>query len=220
MRITTIGIVALLASCGGSPKEPSTPPLAESTTVTDEAPSGEVRLYEGDQLIMALGSDGSLRILTRGDEVVGTLGADNRITVDGHTAALHDDGAVTLDGDPVPFTIGPDASLHGPGMPPARVEPDGTISGQPASARPIRVEGATTPELRRKAMFMLLLLALSTDDVREKEAYEQAGPAPEGGSGDLGGAGSSKKDRASSGDDAPAPPADPAPLPDGAVDDM
>jgi hypothetical protein len=179
MRLLIACIVTLLAACGGSSKKDTAPPPLDtgtSTATTTPDTGGELRIYEGDRLVMSVAPDGALRIVEAGDEPIGTLGPDNSITVNGATAKLHEDGTITIDGQELPFTIAADASVHGPGAPPVKLEPDGTISGQGPGARPLRVEGATSPELRRRAMFLLLLATMPETEPGDEMPAEEESP--------------------------------------------
>jgi hypothetical protein len=230
MRTLASFLSILLLACGGGGGSSDQTTAPDPQVTTDPGPTtgaagattgaagaspeavagtGEIRIYEGDELIIVIEPAGVVRVVQADNQVAGTIEADNSFTAAGRTAILRDDGVFVLDGEETPFTIGPDATLNRPGLPPATIEADGSVVGQELASRPLRVEGADTPELRRKAMFLLLF-----DHILDQEGADgEAAPAESAGDeGKTGGPGKKKMKEARP---PPTPPAG-----DGAVDDM
>jgi hypothetical protein len=162
-------VLAALAGCGGGatskpPQTAAPAPVVPQTTAEElTAPEGELkfgalRLFQGAELGLTLGTDGSIDVPGRG--VVGRLEHDGRF-VDGHEKTLlklMPEGELVLpSGAYLPVTMDKDGTVHllkeGRVV---RLKGDGTLEGANPSAPAIRVEGVA-PATQRTAMFLLVL---------------------------------------------------------------
>lgn len=152
-----------LFACGGSPPPAPVGPGDGSPQDTEPAEGGpfkELKLFEGDKHVLTMRVDGVV-ILVEKNAHVGTLKPDGtmEITGGGGTAKLNADGTITLNGETLPMSIRDDATIVIGGKVDAGLNDDGTISNLREGAKPMRWEGADTPELKRYAMFLLILLS-------------------------------------------------------------
>jgi len=161
--IKTLAIALLLgtAACGGGSKTEPTTPMAK----TDGAPSlalGEMKLTDVNKnKSISIHADGSI-------ELDGTSPA--KVTADGHIITVADnktvmtlgaDGTVkAADGTDLGVKISADGSLTMKDQT-ISIDEAGNVKGGNADAPPLKVEGATSPELKRTAMFVLLTLVTS-----------------------------------------------------------
>lgn len=164
-QLVVLGFAVAIAACGPSQKttdQPDQPPI-EMEPIEKPAPFQEIKFYEGDKHVLTLRPDGVV-ILEEKQAHVATLKADP-LTIEvtnGKTGQLGDDGTVTFDGKAMPFSISKEAvATTGDGKS-LTIGDDGKLAGGPPNAN-LRVEGAATPEAKRAALFLLVLVTMPAD---------------------------------------------------------
>lgn len=157
----------LLAACGGGTTPDPVGPGSGGGGATDPEPDDtggpfkEIKLFEGDKHVLTMRKDGVV-ILVDQNAHVGTLKPDGTLEItggEGKNARLEADGSISLNGEKLPLSIDENASIVANGQIAHELAADGTVSGQSDHARPLRWEGVDTPELRRYAMFLLVLVS-------------------------------------------------------------
>jgi hypothetical protein len=168
---------ALLAACS-SKKEPTTP-TGGGSNVT--APAAGVTLELGELKLVDVGKNKALMIHANGEiEYEGATGV--KVTKQG--TIMNDKGEVgfTLladgsikgpDGRVIDVTLSPDAVIKS-GDKTISINDDGSLKGANPDAPQMKIEGATTPGLKRTALFVLI--ALTTPD--EEPPVQNAPPVP------------------------------------------
>lgn len=151
-----------LAACGGKSSAPATPepPVTEKAANLSNLELGEMKLVDiekneailvhadgkiemGGQVLASVTADGKLRLQANGEDVM-WLEADGSLKVAG--------------GQPLPITFGADGTVTADGET-ISIDDEGKIVGGKEAA-PLKVEGATTPGLKRTALFVLVGLLM------------------------------------------------------------
>ena len=155
--------IALLfaAACGSKKPETTTPPTGSGSAVAATGVTlelGELKLVEvSNNKALSIHADGQI-------EYEGQTGV--KVTRDGTIVndkgeigfTLLADGAIKgPDGKVIDVTLTPDGVIKSNGKE-ISISADGTLSGANPEAPQMRIEGATTPGLRRTAMFVLIAL--------------------------------------------------------------
>jgi hypothetical protein len=152
-----LALIAVLVACGGSSKPAAAP----------AAGAAKVNLVLGELKIVDVGKDKAIAV--RAD---GTIEADGtpvgiKVTADGRV--------IRTDTTEVGFQLLPDGTIKGPrgevlevtlgadgtisnGDKKISLDDQGLIVGGNPDAPQVRIEGATSPELKRTAMFVLITL--------------------------------------------------------------
>ena len=184
--------VAALAACGGGTK----PAPAEPTPTTAAAPAaptgpwelGELKFYQGDELGMQMHANGHLEVkLVHAEpgkatvekwQDVGALSADGTITaLDGkkHAEVKPDGSIVSQDGQTAPFHLEGETLVVGDKK--ISIDDKGILQGGNDMGKPMRIEGATTPGLRRTALVVLALIMASPGPQESAPAPGSGAPA-------------------------------------------
>lgn len=152
----------LLASCGSKPPAPATTPTTTTTTTS--------AVSETEALALAFGE---IKLIDRGEEPL-LIHADGRLEMSGNqVGTIHDDGTITrstgelvvalqrdgrvLDGKgkDLGVRLSTDGALVANGRT-LTIDADGALVGSEGPA--MKIEGATTPALKRTAMLALVAL--------------------------------------------------------------
>ncbi len=142
------------------PSKQPAPTKAEKTPAIPVA-AGELRFMEDGKLRMVLKADGSLILSFENGSLAGRLSKDNVFKgKDGVVIHLDNDGYIVVDGEESSYWIGKDGALRGAKINRIGIAADGTVTGQSARARPLRVEGATTAALKRRALLAFAILLI------------------------------------------------------------
>lgn len=171
-------VLLLAAACGSKKPEPTPPAGGSGSGVVAQAgvtlELGELKLVEvSNNKALSIHADGQI-------EYEGQTGV--KVTRDGTIVndkgeigfTLLADGAIKgPDGKVIDVTLTPDGVIKSNGKE-ISIGADGTLSGANPEAPQMRIEGATTPGLRRTAMFVLI--ALTTPE--EAPPPQNAPPAP------------------------------------------
>jgi hypothetical protein len=188
-KLLSMVAVIGLAACGGgqTPAETTATPAPETTT----APAGgielaELKFYEGDDLGMQLHANGHLEIkMTHSTEgklpeekwmEVGVLAADGTVSdaAGKKHGMLYPDGSFkSPDGQTAPFHLEGETLVVGDKK--LTIDEQGILQGGNDMGKPMRIEGATTPGLRRTALVLLAMLMASPEP---QAAQPQATDAP------------------------------------------
>ena len=176
MKRFAIAFVLLAAACGS--KKPDT---------TTTPGSGSVVAATGVKLEL-----GELKLVDVKNGKALSIHADGQIEYEGQTGVrITKEGTIVNDKNEVGFTLLADGSIKGPdgkvidvtlspdgviksGDKSITINADGTLSGANPEAPQMKIEGATTPGLKRTALFVLI--ALTTPE--EGPPPETAPPAP------------------------------------------
>lgn len=186
IKLSSVVVAIALAACGGGNKQPATPaapvpaPVAASTSTVE---LGELKFYEGDDLGLQLHANGHLEVKMTHAEAgkpaqtmwhdVGSVAADGTISdADGkkHAQITADGSMVTPDGQKAPFHLDGEALVIADKK--ITIDDKGMLQGGNDMGKPVRIEGATTPGLKRTALVVLALLMASPD------GDDGHGPAP------------------------------------------
>jgi len=134
---------------------------------------------------------GELKLVEVSNNKALSIHADGQIEYEGQSGVrVTKDGTIVNDKGEVGFTLLADGSIKGPdnkvidvtltpdgviksGDKQISINADGTLSGANPQAPQMRIEGATTPGLKRTAMFVLIALTTPED-----APVENAPPAP------------------------------------------
>ena len=194
-KLSSVVVAIALAACGGGNKAPvaATTP-AKTTTAQTAAPTsapgaieiGELKFYSGDQVGMQLHANGHLEVAMTKSEAgkpaqtawqdVGAIAADGTISSpDGkkHGQIKPDGSFVSEDGQAGPFHLEGETLVVADKK--LTIDDKGMLQG--AGEASLRIEGATTPGLRRTALVLVaLVLAAGPEDAH-------AAPAPSSGGG-------------------------------------
>jgi hypothetical protein len=171
-------VLPLGAACSSKKSEPTTPPGGGSAAVT--ANTG-VTLEIGEMKLVDVGKNTALLVHADGTiEYEGQGGV--RVTTDGTIVndkgevgfTLLADGAIKgPDGKVIDVTLSPEGVIKS-GDKSISVKDDGTLEGANPDAPQMKIEGATTPGLKRTALFVLI--ALTTPDDAPPPAPTGAAP--------------------------------------------
>jgi hypothetical protein len=155
----------LLAACSAKKTETTTPTGGGSNVAAVEGATLEL----GELRLVGVGENKALLIHANGDiEYEGAVGA--KVTKNG--TIVNDKGEVGFTlladgsikdsaGKVIDVTLSPDGVVKS-GDKTISIEADGSLKGANPEAPQMKIEGATTPGLRRTAMFVLV--ALTTPD--------------------------------------------------------
>ncbi len=158
--LTWIASFLLAAACGGSqPSEKQPPQTVVEPQTSPQTGLGfeELRFYEGDTHMLTLRKDGVL-INVPQNQHTATLKPDMTLeATNGKHGSLAADGTITFDGATLDRKVGDDGTLS-LGDSKVKLEDDGMLSGQGPGGKTLRVEGATTPQSKRIALYLLALL--------------------------------------------------------------
>jgi hypothetical protein len=176
-----LAILVLLVACGSKKPEPAQP---EPTTTATTAPAaGAVTLELGEMKLVDVNKNKAV-----------SIHADGSIEYEGVKGAIvTKDGKITNDKGEVGFTLQPDGTIKGPdghavevtltaegaiknGDKMISLDDKGELVGGNPNAPQMRIEGATSPGLKRTAMFVLI--ALTTSDA-PSQSVEPAPPVPQ-----------------------------------------
>jgi hypothetical protein len=158
---------ALAAGCKS--KQPDTTP----PTTGSAAPAGDPKLAPDPNVKLELAE---MKIIDVGKNLAIAIHADGTIEYEGQIGAkVTPNGQIVNDKGDVGFTLMSDGAIKGPdgtivdlnlsadgviksGDRTISVKDDGTLDGANPEAPQMRIEGATTPALKRTAMFVLIVL--------------------------------------------------------------
>jgi hypothetical protein len=157
-------VLLFAAACGSKKPEPTTTTTAPPVTTTPAAPTVELEL-------------GELKLVDVNKKKAVVIKADGSIEFEGKTGVkvTKDGKIVRIDNGEVGFALQPDGSIHGPDGKPLEVtlsadgvikngdksislDDKGALVGGNPDAPQMRVEGATTPGLKRTAMFVMIAI--------------------------------------------------------------
>jgi hypothetical protein len=176
-KLLSLVAVIALAACGGGNK-----PAATTATPAPEATApkagglelAELKFYEGDDLGMQLHADGHLQVKmshsTDGKPAeekwmdVGVIGADGSVsdTEGKKHGTIEADGSFKgPDGQTAPFHIEGETLVVGDKK--ITIDDKGILQGGNDMGKPMRIEGATTPGLKRTALVLLAILMASPE---------------------------------------------------------
>jgi hypothetical protein len=174
-------MVVALAACGGN-KQSTATTTPDTTAKTDKAvvELAELQFFEGDEVGMKLHLNGHLEVkgmhskdgkTSEEWQDVGSIGADGTLMHDGKSHGMFkaDGTFATNDGKTLPFHLDADTLVAGDKK--ITLDDKGVLQGGNPMPKPMRVEGATTPGLRRTALLVLALMM--TAEEHEGEAHEE-----------------------------------------------
>lgn len=192
-KLSSLIVAILIAACGGGNKQPATATTPTTATTAAATPAagaielGELKFYAGDELGMQLTAAGHLQVAMSHAEPgkpaetswqdVGSIAADGTLSsADGkkHGQIKPDGSFVTDDGHTGPFHLEGETLVVGDNK--ITIDDKGLLQGGQPMGKPMRIEGATTPGLKRTALVLLALLMASGPD----EGHEAP---PQGGGG-------------------------------------
>ena len=160
-------LAASLAACKSKKADTTPPPAAGSAAVgnANVAPDPNVKLELGDMKIVDVNQGKAVVLHANGDiEYEGQVGA--KVTPNGQIVndkgevgfTLMADGSIKgPDGHVVDVTLTPDGVIKS-GDKAIPIKDDGTLEGANPEAPQMKIEGATTPGLKRTALFVLIVL--------------------------------------------------------------
>jgi hypothetical protein len=177
MKRLALAFVLLAAACSSKKPEPTTPTgggATAATTVTLEL--GELKLIDLKQNAAVLvHATGAIEIPSEPEFKGAKVTADGKIvkTETGEVGlTLMPDGTIQgPDGKLLDVTLSADGVIKS-GDKTISVNADGTIAGANPDAPPMKIEGATTPGLKRTAMFVLIVLTMPG------KVHEEVTPGP------------------------------------------
>lgn len=189
-KLGSLVVAIVLAACGGGNKQPVTQTTpAPATTTTASAATvelGELKFFEGDDMGMQLHANGHLEVKMMHSEAgkpaqemwhdVGSVAADGTVTgPDGkkHAEIKADGSMVSPDGQTAPFHLDGETLVIADKK--ITIDDKGVLQGGNDMGKPVRIEGATTPGLKRTALVLLALLMASPDG--DDHAPAQGGAA-------------------------------------------
>lgn len=153
------------AACGGkSSSTPTTPepPVTEKAANLSTLELGELKIVDTEKNEAVLvHADGKIEI---GGNVIATITADGKLKSPAgeELMMLEADGSLKVkSGQVPPIVFGPD-SVTAEGKT-VTIDAEGKIVGG-TDAAPLKVEGATTPGLKRTALFVLLGLTMGSSE--------------------------------------------------------
>ncbi len=190
-KLSSVFVAIVLAACGGGTKQTATPaappPPVAATASTGTVELGELKFFEGDEMGMQLHANGHLEVKMTHSEAgkppqdswqeVGAIAADGSVTgPDGkkHAEIKADGSMVSPDGQTAPFHLEGETLVIADKK--ITIDDKGILQGGNDGGKPVRIEGATTPGLKRTALVLLALLMASPE---EGESHAQ--PAQGGG---------------------------------------
>ena len=187
-KLLSMVAVIGLAACGGGnkPAATATTPAPETTTAPASGIElAELKFYEGDDLGMQLHADGHLQVKVSHSEQgkpaeekwmdVGVIDADGSVSdAEGkkHGTIGADGSFKSPEGQTAPFHVEGETLVVGDKK--ITIDDKGILQGGNDMGKPMRIEGATTPGLKRTALVLLAILMASPEP--------QATPPQESGS--------------------------------------
>lgn len=181
-KLSSVVVAIALAACGGGnkPVAPVAPPPAVPVAAAAPAGSielGELKFYAGDDLGMQIHANGHFEVRVSHAEPgkpaetswqdVGSIGADGTISSsDGakHGQIKPDGSFVGPEGQVAPFKLDGEALVVADKK--ITIDDKGILQGGNDMGKPMRIEGATTPGLKRTALIVLALLMGGPDDAK------------------------------------------------------
>lgn len=160
LRILALAVsLSVAGACGGAEKPK--PPEAPKPVPTATKPAfQELRFYQAGAHLYTLRDDGVV-VAVQKKAGIATLKPNMTLEVsNGHAATLSDTGAIVIDGTTSEYRINSDNTMVVPGGGVVSLLADGTIGGLRVDSEPLRIEGATTSESVRAAMFLLALITM------------------------------------------------------------
>ena len=190
---SAVVVAILLAACGGGNK-PVAPAPAPAAAPVAAAPAGtlelgELKFYAGDELGMQMHANGHFEVKTSHAEPgkpaetawqdVGSIGADG--TISSHDGATHgqvkpDGSFVGPEGQVAPFKLDGDALVVADKK--ITIDDKGILQGGNDMDKPMRIEGATTPGLKRTALVILALLMTGPEPSQQSGGQPAPATAP------------------------------------------
>jgi len=171
-RLALLLLVLVAPFATGCPsKKPDTTPT--QPTGSNTPPPGDPNAKPDPNVTLELGE---MKIIDINKGLAIAIHADGTIEFDGQVGAkLTPQGQIVNDKGEVGFTLFADGSIKGPdgkienlslsndgviksGDRTVSLKADGTLDGANPEAPQMRIEGATSPALRRSAMFVLIVL--------------------------------------------------------------
>lgn len=186
-KLSSVIVAILIAACGGGTKTAATTPAAPvAAPAAGGIELGELKFYAGDDLGMQLHANGHLEVRMAHAEAgkpaemtwqdVGAITADGSISSsDGkkHGQIKSDGSFVSDDGKPGPFHLEGETLVVADKK--ITIDDKGIMQGGNAMGKPMRIEGATTPGLRRTALVLLAILMSTSEDGGAHDAPQGGG---------------------------------------------
>jgi len=179
-KLSSVVIAIALAACGGGNKpvapEPAPAGSAGSAAPVAAAPAagtvelGELKFYAGEDLGMQMHANGHFEVRVGKPpapewQEIGALAADGTISsTDGakHGQVQPDGSFVGPQGQVAPFKLEGEALVVADKK--ITIDDKGILQGGNDMGKPMRIEGATTPGLKRTALIVLALLMGGPED--------------------------------------------------------
>jgi hypothetical protein len=193
-KLLSMVAVIGLAACGGGNKPAATATTPAPETATAPASGielAELKFYEGDDLGMQLHADGHLQVKVSHSEQgkpaeekwmdVGVIGADGSVSdAEGkkHGTIGADGSFKSPEGQTAPFHVEGETLVVGDKK--ITIDDKGILQGGNDMGKPMRIEGATTPGLKRTALVLLAILMASPEP---ETPSTEVPPAPPSGTG-------------------------------------
>jgi hypothetical protein len=162
MNKLAFALALALAACGGkSSSTPTTPepPVTEKAGNLSSLELGEIKIVDTEKNeAVIVHADGKIDV---GGNVIATVTADGKLkSASGEELMmLEADGSLKVkSGQIPPVVFGADGSVTAEGKT-VSIDADGKLVGG-EDAAPLKIEGATTPGLKRTALFVLLGLTM------------------------------------------------------------
>jgi hypothetical protein len=192
-KLSSVVVAIALAACGGgnkpvAPAPEPTVPVAAAAPAAGALELGELKFFAGDDLGMQMHANGHFEVKVGKTEPgkpaetawqdVGSLGADGSISSsDGakHGQVKPDGSFVGPDGQVAPFKLDGEALVVADKK--ITIDDKGILQGGNDMGKPMRIEGATTPGLKRTALVLLALL-MSGPEEPHREPATATVPAP------------------------------------------
>jgi hypothetical protein len=181
-KLTSFVVAGVLAACGGGSNKtaattPATAPAPVATAPAAPAGAwelGEIKFYQGDEMGLQLHANGHLEVkMTHAEpgkppeskwQDVGSLAADGTLSgADGqkHAMLKPDGSVVTPDGQTAPFHLEGETLVVADKK--LSIDDKGMLQGAAEAGTTMRIEGASTPGLKRTALIVLAIVMSSPD---------------------------------------------------------
>jgi hypothetical protein len=179
-KLSSVVVAIALAACGGGNKPVAPVAAPPAVPVAAAAPAGsielgELKFYAGDDLGMQIHANGHFEVrVSKADpgkpaetswQDVGSIAADGTISSsDGakHGQVKPDGSFVGPEGQVAPFKLDGEALVVADKK--ITIDDKGILQGGNDMGKPMRIEGATTPGLKRTALIVLALLMGGPED--------------------------------------------------------